>query len=566
MKYFTYKLATLVCIALLCNAFSSHAQVPTYITPGGSSNNSFPFRTTTSNKVQWLYVPTDFTPTIPAGEITHVYFRTANQQSTSQTLVDLRISIGHENPSNTVFTSGTFKTGLTQVYGSTTTNITIPANGWWGVKLATPFIYNGTDNLIIEATVTGNCGLQTNQNSSNGAKRIWGGRNSTSGSFGSGQAACGLEIETCPAKITMHPGDARICATDNAVFDVQSTNTDIYQWQVSTNGGNTWNDLADGGFYSGTTTNTMTVTGVPAAMDGFQYRAVAINTAKACETESNPATLIIQPTTKSSIVIAPNPDSIVCKQTRVTLHSSFSNAGTSPQFQWMVNGQLIPGATMATFTSDTLKDSDIITCELVSSNICVFPEMSNSISFEVNNNVTPEVDINVTYNGDGSYTFSAMAINGGSAPKFQWYKNYNPIFGETSNSFTTNNVHPSDKILVAMASSEDCVEPTYELVYSNAMTTTVAGVTNLVSELTLHPNPNTGSFNITGSLGQSAAKDIEVSISNAIGQVVYKQQHTVSGTKLNIPVDLGADIANGVYTVNIMVEGIVSNIRFVLNR
>lgn len=566
MKIFTLKNIALVLVALICSTISAWAQVPTYITPGGTSNNSFPFMTTTSNKVQWLYVPSDFTPSLPAGEITHVYFRTANQQSTTRTLVDLQISIGHENAANTVFTNGTFKTGLTTVYGSTTVSVNIPANGWWGVELATPFVYNGTDNLIIEATVTGNCNLQTNQNSANGAKRIWGGRTATSGSFGTGQAACGLEIETCPAKITMHPGNTTICATDNAVFDFQSSNTDTYQWQVSTNGGNTWADLADGGFYSGTKTTTMTVTGVPAAMDGFQYRGVAKNTVKACETESNPATLIIQPTSSSSIVIAPNPDSIVCEQTRVTLHSSFSNAGSSPKFQWMVNGQLVPGATMATFTSDTLKNADIITCKMVSSNICVFPQISNAISFEVNNNITPEVGISVTNNGSGSYTFNALAINGGNAPKFQWYRNFNPVFGETGSSYTTGNLSSGDKIQVAMASSEDCIEPNHRLVYSNALTTSVAGITDQLSKLTLHPNPNTGSFIISGITNNATNKNVQVSISNSIGQEVFRKTYTINVLELNLPVSLSTDVANGVYTVNITLEDSAHNIRFILNR
>ena len=50
-----------------------------------------------------------------------------------------------------------------------------------------------------------------------------------------------------------------------------------YQWQVSTNGGTTWTNVADGGGYAGATTSVLSITGATAAMNNFQYRCVASN-------------------------------------------------------------------------------------------------------------------------------------------------------------------------------------------------------------------------------------------------------------------------------------------------
>lgn len=45
-----------------------------------------------------------------------------------------------------------------------------------------------------------------------------------------------------------------------------------YQWQVSSDGGATWTDVTDGGFYAGAGTSTLSVSSVSSAMNGLRYR------------------------------------------------------------------------------------------------------------------------------------------------------------------------------------------------------------------------------------------------------------------------------------------------------
>ncbi|WP_179316611.1 GEVED domain-containing protein [Winogradskyella undariae] len=61
---------------------------------------------------------------------------------------------------------------------------------------------------------------------------------------------------------------------DTATFSVSSSNTDTYQWQVSTNGGSTWTNVTGG---SGATTDTYTSAATTTAMDGNQYRCILTN-------------------------------------------------------------------------------------------------------------------------------------------------------------------------------------------------------------------------------------------------------------------------------------------------
>ena len=70
---------------------------------------------------------------------------------------------------------------------------------------------------------------------------------------------------------------------------VAATPAPTYQWQVSSNGGTTWANLSNGGFYSGAGTATLTVSGATAALNGLQFRCVASNSNGT--TNSTPAIL-----------------------------------------------------------------------------------------------------------------------------------------------------------------------------------------------------------------------------------------------------------------------------------
>jgi hypothetical protein len=92
---------------------------------------------------------------------------------------------------------------------------------------------------------------------------------------------------TVPA-VTAQPSDQSITYGANATFTATASGTSpSVQWQVSTNGGSTFNNL------SGETSGTLTLTKPPVSSNGNQYRAVFTN---GCGTAtSNSATLSVAP-------------------------------------------------------------------------------------------------------------------------------------------------------------------------------------------------------------------------------------------------------------------------------
>lgn len=346
-----------------------------------------------------------------------------------------------------------------------------------------------------------------------------------------------------------------ICSGISTTFKSSITNggtMPAYDWQV--------NNVSVGVLTDSFVTSTL--------QDGDEVKCVLASSLKCpspASIASNVIKMTVNQTTKSSIVVAPNPDSNICDGQKITMYSFFNNAGTFPQFQWVLNGNDIPGATLPTYVTTNLQDGDVIQCRLTSNLTCVFPELSAPVTFDVTQNVTPAVGIIVYPNGPGAFNFVASPTNGGTNPAYTWYIN-GVRQTEQSNTFTATDIKATDRVHVDMVSSLECV--TQKTVTSRQITTGVDELNSeIFSDLRLFPNPNTGQFTITGMMSESLTnEDVLVRITNSVGQVIYNKSYRVSGNELSLPVVLEESITNGLYMVNIMVNGEMTSMRFMINR
>ncbi|MBS1557631.1 MAG: gliding motility-associated C-terminal domain-containing protein [Bacteroidetes bacterium] len=92
------------------------------------------------------------------------------------------------------------------------------------------------------------------------------------------------------------PANDTKCAGKNSSFSIAGATGPglTYQWQVSTDGGATWNNLSNGAPYSNVTTATMNITGVTNGLNNYKYRAV-LTTTGSCTINSPAATLTVNP-------------------------------------------------------------------------------------------------------------------------------------------------------------------------------------------------------------------------------------------------------------------------------
>ncbi|TRX36857.1 T9SS type B sorting domain-containing protein [Flavobacterium sp. ZT3R18] len=95
-----------------------------------------------------------------------------------------------------------------------------------------------------------------------------------------------------PILITKQPKNQSICELQNAIFSIDS-NADSFQWQLSTDSGNTWNAVANNAIYTGTKTTSLLITKISTTMNAYQYRVVLNKINNSCGLTSSAATLTI---------------------------------------------------------------------------------------------------------------------------------------------------------------------------------------------------------------------------------------------------------------------------------
>lgn len=160
-----------------------------------------------------------------------------------------------------------------------------------------------------------------------------------------------------PPLITTHPNDAACCNYTMATFTADADNATAYQWQVSTNGGSTFSNITNGGYYSGATGTTLTVSTPLVSMSGYKYRCMATGSC-------NPAAV----TTAANLTVTQGPvftqhpqNTSTCDGGNATFSSAISAQGF-PSYSWYVstdggntytqvsNGGIYAGANTNTLT------------------------------------------------------------------------------------------------------------------------------------------------------------------------------------------------------------------------
>ena len=80
----------------------------------------------------------------------------------------------------------------------------------------------------------------------------------------------------------------------------------------------------------------------------------------------------------------------------------------------------------------------------------------------------------------------------------------------------------------------------------------VAGtsITDMPLSVSLLPNPNKGTFTISGTLGSIDDEMVALEVTDMIGQVVYTNKIVAYGGKLNETILLNSKLSKGTYILN----------------
>ena len=272
-----------------------------------------------------------------------------------------------------------------------------------------------------------------------------------------------VQITGCaylPVSVTISASATTVCAGTSVTFTATPTNggtAPVYQWKV--NGSNVG-------------TNNPVYTYTPANNDVI----TCVLTSNATCATGNPATsnavtMTVYPLLSVSISVAESQNN-VCASTSVIFTATPTNGGTTPSYQWKVNGT--NAGTNSPIFIYSPANNDVVTCVLTSNVICPTgnPATSNAITM----NVYPllPVSVSVTENQNNicagtMVIFTATPTNGGPSPVYHWKVNGSDV--GTNSIFYSYTPSDGDMVSCVLTSNATCT--TGNPATSNAITMTV---------------------------------------------------------------------------------------------
>src|SRR5688572_9672938 len=347
--------------------------------------------------------------------------------------------------------------------GRTPVTVTVTASALPTATSPQTFCSN-TNPTVADLTATGS-NLQW-YNVATGGSALAAGTALVSGTYYVSQTVSGCESGRTPVTVTVTVS-ALPTATSPQTF---CSNTNPTVANLTATGSNLqWYNVATGG---------SPLAGTTALISGTYY---VSQTVSGCESGRISVTVSIISHTPSISVVASSTS--ICNGGSVTFTATPTNGGSTPAYQWMINGVNVVGQTSSTFITSTLANGDAVSVKLTSNDPCANPNTATSTAITITTtSVTPSVSITASStsicNG-GSVTFTATPTNGGSTPAYQWMINGVNVAGQTTSTFITSALVNGDAVSVKLTSNDPCANP--NTATSTAITITTTSVTPSVS-------------------------------------------------------------------------------------
>lgn len=277
---------------------------------------------------------------------------------------------------------------------------------------------------------------------------------------------------TVPVTVNQRPvmtsaGSATICSGGDPNITFTSAPGASYSWLASDNVNTTGESLS---------TQTLavlhnTIISSSALAEIVTYSVTPSSLAGSCVGTTQTISVRVEPSQVPTVSIAAS-NSSVCAGSVMNFTATPTNGGTSPAYQWQVNGA--NAGTGAVFTSTTLANHQTVSVILTSNAVCALPLTSNSntITSVVIPTVAPSVSIaasSPSICAGSSLSFTATPTNGGASPAYQWL--VNGANAGTGSVYTSTTLANTDLVSVTLSSNATCVVPS--TVNSNAVTAVV---------------------------------------------------------------------------------------------
>ncbi len=274
------------------------------------------------------------------------------------------------------------------------------------------------------------------------------------------------------------------------------------------------------------------------------------------DTVSRSMVITVSPLMSPSVSITSIHGDSTCTGDTVQFISVPVYGGTAPTYLWTLNDTNV--ATGPYFIYTPL-DGDKLVLTMTSNYPCLATNLAISDTFTVHV-FTPTVNtlsVSVSQSSISTGmvdTFTAVASGAGASPSFQWYIDGVPVTGANSATYITDSLRDGQVVSCMETSSFLCAEPQTVTSAGISISVVPVGIRHNgkgLNSLTLMPNPNAGSFTIKGSLASAANNDLDIVVTDMLGQTIYTKTSTAKNGSVNEQVDLPKTLARGMYLVSV---------------
>ena len=239
----------------------------------------------------------------------------------------------------------------------------------------------------------------------------------------------------------------------------------------------------------------------------------------------------------------------------VTLSHSNTNINYQLYANGTATGSLMPGTgTFIDFGLETTAGSYTVVATDAATG-CQ-NNMNDAAEVSINPILTPVVTV-VSLSGNSIFinhtdTLMANATNIGTGATYQWFINGFIVPGATTNTLVENNFNNHDVVSCTVTSGGTCggVASTNEVTLTVINNVGVQQVASTDANVTVVPNPNKGTFAVTGTLGTNSNEEISLQLVDVLGHVVYTGKTTANNGVINEKVHISNTLANGMYILN----------------
>ena len=310
--------------------------------------------------------------------------------------------------------------------------------------------------------------------------------------------------------------------------------------------------------------NTLPVTGasgsiysyIPATGDVVSVVLTSDAVCTSTTTAFNSLTVVSIPNVLPAVSLSVVPGDTLCAHIAATIMPAPLNGGTAPTYHWMKNGA---DAGWGSTYSYMPTNGDNIFCVLHSNYRCVLTDSafsSNNISMVVKPYPSTTALI-ATHPGNSimtgqSDTLIAEVTNPGLTIAYQWKINGIAVTGAVHDTFIYAAFDNNDTVSCTVTSGNACGD-TYvnATTIINVSSTGIQQINTGGMEVVILPNPNNGDLTIKGTTGTNVDGELQAEITNMLGEVVYKSSIIIRNGKIYKALQLGPDIANGMYLLRL---------------